>query len=404
MKVSPISGKATPIAKAIKQSSNPLSLGLEDFFCHSAVTFTTINHGVADNMYPKELKQLLDGIEPASQEWEAKAWDRLKSQIRPRGSLGKLEAMGARLAAIKRTLTPELDKKIIFTMAGDHGVAAEGVSAYPQEVTAQMVYSFTKGWASINVLAKHVGADVRVVDCGVASDLPPEWPVVHGKIGKGTANISKGPAMSVDDAVAGLFLGARLVEKGFQEEGYQLFGTGDMGIANTTPSTAIVAAFSGKPVADLTGRGTGIDDESLRNKIAAIEKALAVNQPDPGNALDVLCKVGGYEIAALAGAVLGAARVKAPVICDGFIATAGALIACKISPTAKDYLFISHLSQEVGHRTMIDLLGIPPILDLGMRLGEGTGAALAMSIVEASAKVLMEIKTFAEAGVTDTGH
>jgi nicotinate-nucleotide--dimethylbenzimidazole phosphoribosyltransferase len=352
----------------------------------------------------KGLQELLERIEPASLTWESKAWERLHSQIRPRGSLGRLESMAARLAAIGGTLTPDLSRKVIFTMAGDHGVAAEGVSAYPQEVTAQMIYSFTQGWASINVLARHVGADVRVVDCGVASDLPGDWPIIHRKIGRGTANMCLGPAMSRDQAVEGLCLGAELVLKAKEQEGYQLLATGDMGIANTTPSTAIVASFSGKPVEALTGRGTGIDDHAWENKVNVIERAIRTNRPNPEDPIDVLAKVGGYEIAALAGAVLGAAAGKVPLVCDGFIATAGALIACQLIPTASDYLFVSHRSQEIGHSTMIELLGLPPILDLEMRLGEGTGAALAMNIVEASGKVLKDIKTFVEAGVTDTGH
>jgi nicotinate-nucleotide--dimethylbenzimidazole phosphoribosyltransferase len=267
-----------------------------------------------------------------------------------------------------------------------------------------MVFSFVQGWASINVLAKYVGAEVRVVDCGVASDLPGDWPVIHRKIGKGTASFTRGPAMSRQEAVSGLLLGAELVEGAITAEGYRLIGTGDMGIANTTPSTAIIAVLSGKPVADLTGRGTGIDDAGLERKIAVIEKGLALNRPDGSDPLDVLSKVGGYEIAALAGALLGAAAVKAPLVCDGFIATAGALIACQLAPAAKDYLFVSHRSKEPGHSTMVELLGLEPILDLKMRLGEGTGSVLAMTIVEAASRVLMEIKTFAEAGVTDTGH
>ncbi len=351
-----------------------------------------------------DLDDLISTIAPADSHWEGQAWERLRSQIRPRGSLGRLETMGARLAGMLRSLSPELRRKLIFTMAGDHGVAEEGVSAYPREVTGQMVYSFVRGWASINVLARHVGAEVRVVDCGVASDLPAEWPVVHRKIAKGTANFAVGPAMGMEDAQRGVLLGAELVLRACRDEGYRLIGTGDMGIANTTPSTAIIAAFSGRPVAELTGHGTGIDEETLRHKVRVIETGLEVNRPDPNVPLDVLAKVGGFEIAALAGAVLGAAAARTPVICDGFIATAGALIACRMAPAAKDYLFISHLSQEVGHRTMIDLLGMEPILDLGMRLGEGTGSALAMCIVEASAKALVEIKTFAEAGVTDTGR
>jgi nicotinate-nucleotide--dimethylbenzimidazole phosphoribosyltransferase len=352
----------------------------------------------------KDLQELLNCIEPCSPEWGEKAWERLRSQIRPRGSLGQLEIIGARLAAIQRTLSPSVEKKLIFTMAGDHGVADEGVSAYPREVTGQMVYSFVQGWASINVLARHAGAEVRVVDCGVAAELPADWNIIHRKIGKGTANISRGPAMSREQAIEGLLLGAQLVQDAYSQEGYRLFGTGDMGIANTTPSTAIVAAYSGKPVAQLTGRGTGIDDDGFRNKVSVIERALEVNRPETDDPLDVLMKVGGFEIAGLAGAVLGAASVKAPIVCDGFIATAGALIACKLAPAARDYLFVSHRSQEVGHTTMVEILGLRPILDLDMRLGEGTGSALAMNIVEASARVLMEIKTFAEAGVTDTGH
>ena len=348
-----------------------------------------------------QLSELLQKIEPASKEWEEKAWQRLSAQIRPRGSLGQLEVIAARLAGINRTLTPDLSNKLIFTMAGDHGVAAEGVSAYPQEVTGQMVYSFTQGWASINVLANHVGAHVRVVDCGVAADLPADWPIVHRKLAKGTANMTQGPAMSRETAIRGLLLGAELVQNAQVKEGFKLFGTGDMGIGNTTPSTAIVAAFSGKPVSDLTGRGTGIDDRTLVQKISVVEKALQVNRPNPKDPIDVLSKVGGLEIAGLAGAVLGAAAVRVPLICDGFIATAGALIACILAPLARDYLFISHRSQEIGHGTMAELLGLRPILDLDMRLGEGTGSALAMSILEASAKVLTEIKTFQEAGVTD---
>jgi len=210
--------------------------------------------------------------------------------------------------------------------------------------------------------------------------------------------------MSRDQAVEGLCLGAELVLKAKEQEGYQLLATGDMGIGNTTPSTAIVASFSGKQVEALTGWGTGIDDHAWENKVNVIERAIRTNRPNPEDPIDVLAKVGGYEIAALAGAVLGAAAGKVPLVCDGFIATAGALIACQLIPTARDYLFVSHRSQEIGHITMIELLGLPPILDLEMRLGEGTGAALAMNIVEASGKVLKDIKTFAEAGVTDTGH
>jgi len=350
-----------------------------------------------------EFDELIKRIEPADTQWADKARERLSSQIRPRGSLGQLENIATRLVAMKRNMNVDLSKKIIFVMAGDHGVALEGVSAYPQEVTPQMVYSFTQGWATINVLGRHAGAMVRIVDCGVASDMPPEWNVIDCKVGHGTTSITKGPAMSREDAQKGMLFGAGLVEKACAE-GFQLIGTGDMGIANTTPSAAIICALGGKPAAALTGRGTGIGDETLQKKIAAIETALKVNKPDPNDPVGVLAKVGGHEIAGLAGAVLGAAACRTPIICDGLIATAGALLACRIAPNAADYLFVSHQSAEPGHIAMCEMLALQPILNLGMRLGEGTGSALAMNIVDASAKVLVECKTFAEAGVTDTGH
>ncbi|MCE5333362.1 MAG: nicotinate-nucleotide--dimethylbenzimidazole phosphoribosyltransferase [Desulfobacteraceae bacterium] len=351
-----------------------------------------------------QLEELLGRIEPADPEWEAKAWARLHDQIRPRDALGELERGAARLAAMKRSLSLDLSRKIIFVMAGDHGVAADGVSAYPQEVTAQMVFSFTRGWASINVLARHAGAAVRVVDCGIVSEIPREWDVIRRKIGCGTASIARGPAMSRREAEEGLLLGAGLAEDAVRKEGFQLIGTGDMGIGNTTPSAAIACAFGGHSPAGLTGRGTGIDDAGHARKVAVIETALKVNRPDPKDPVDVLAKVGGYEIAALAGAVLGAAAAKTPVICDGLIATAGALVACRLSPASAGYLFLSHESTEPGHLAMCEMIGLRPLLNLHMRLGEGTGTALAMNIVDASAKLLVECKTFAEAGVTDTGH
>lgn len=348
----------------------------------------------------KGLEALVGSIEPADKTWEEKAWERLHAQIRPLDSLGELEKTASRLAAMRRSLFVDLSRKMIFVMAGDHGVVAEGVSAYPQEVTPQMVYSFSQGWASINVLAKHVGSGVCVVDMGVAADIPPEWGIINAKIGRGTASIARGPAMSRQDAVDAVRAAADLVRRSCLE-GTQLIGTGDMGIGNTTPSTAIICAFSGISAASLTGRGTGIGDEALARKIAVIDTAIAVNKPDSQDAVDVLSKVGGYEIAGLAGAVLGAASARTPVICDGLIATAGALVACRLSPNCKDYLFISHKSAEPGHIAMCEAIGLQPILSLNMRLGEGTGAALAMNIVEAAAKIMGECKTFAEAGVSE---
>ncbi len=347
-----------------------------------------------------KLEELLSAIEPGDPAWEQKAWERLRSQIRPRDSLGQIEALAAKIASACRTLSPDLSKKIIFTMAGDHGVTEEGISLYPQEVTYQMVFSFVQGWATINVLAKHSLIDVRVVDMGVSSDIPEEWPVVRKKIRKGTSNFTKGPAMTREEAIRAIEEGAEVVIEAISKEGYNLIGTGDMGIGNTTPSAAILAVLSGKSPEEVAGRGTGIDDVTLKRKIEVIRRGIEVNKPDPSDPIDVLSKVGGFEIAGLAGAVLGSAFMKTPVVCDGFIATAGALIAVALSPNVKDYLFISHRSKEKGHTIMIDFLGLRPILDLDMRLGEGTGAALAMPIVEAAGRVLKEVKTFEEAGVT----
>lgn len=326
---------------------------------------------------------------------------RLAEQARPAGSLGMLETLGERLAGIAGTLDVRLDHKCIITCAGDHGVVDEGVSCFPREVTEQMVYNFINGGASINVLARHAGATVRVADIGVDADFPPDLPMFHKKIRKGTANFRRQPAMDRAEANAAIEAGISIVNELCENQRVDMLGTGDMGIGNTTPSTAVIAAFSGIAVKELTGRGTGVDDKGLAHKIRVIEDALAENRPDPNDPIDVLAKVGGFEIGGLAGLVIGAAARQIPVVCDGLIATAGALIACELAPAARAYLFTSHNSVEIGHRFMIDRLGIPPILDLGLRLGEGTGAALAMEILDAATRVLAEIKTFEEVAVTN---
>ena len=349
----------------------------------------------------ERLMEVLDRIQPPSREWQAKAHERLRQQARPAGSLGILEAVGARLAGIAETLDVQLQRKVIVTCAGDHGVCAEGVSLFPSEVTPQMVYNFIKGGASINVLARHAGAEVRVADLGVNWEFEPDLPIFHKKIRKGTDNFARGPAMTRDEALLSIQAGIDIVAALLGEGKVDLLGTGDMGIGNTTPSTAIIAAFSGLPVEKLTGRGTGIDDEGLRRKVAVIEKGLAVNQPDPRDALDVLAKVGGFEIGGLAGLVIGAAAHGIPVVCDGFIATAGALVACELAPQAKDYLFTSHYSVEVGHRYMLSRLDRAPLLDLQFRLGEGTGAAAAMELMDMATRILADIKTFEEVAIQD---
>ncbi len=347
----------------------------------------------------KLLQRTVERITSPDSETYERALQQLGNQARPAGSLGRLEEVSARLAAIFGKLDVRLDEKVVVVCAGDHGICCEGVSLFPQDVTPQMVYNFVAGGASINVLARHAGARVVVADLGVAADFPAALPVFHKKIRKGTDNFARGPAMSRSEAVKSVEAGIDIVEALLGQGPVHLLGTGDMGIGNTTPSAAIAAVYSEKRVAEVVGRGTGIDDEGLGRKISAIERGLSVNQPDPRDPVDVLAKVGGFEIGGLAGLVIGAAARRIPVVCDGLISTAGALIACKIAPEARAYLFASHCSVEAGHAPMLKHLALFPLFDLGLRLGEGTGAALAMSLLDAATRILAEIRTFEEAAV-----
>ena len=349
----------------------------------------------------KLIDKSIASIKPLNDVVFEQANERLANQARPAGSLGMLEPASARLAAIFGTLDVRLDNKVIVTCAGDHGVTDEGVSLFPQEVTAQMVFNFVNQGASINVLAKHAGARVKVADLGVNFDFDPALPIFHKKVGKGTQNFARVPAMRREDAVKSVEAGIEIINELLAEGPVDMLGTGDMGIGNTTPSSAVIAAFSGIAVEKLTGRGTGIGDAALANKIRVVEQALAVHQPDPEDPLDVLAKIGGFEIGGLAGLVIGAAAAGIPVVCDGFIATAGALIGCELAPAAKAYLFASHRSVEVGHRFMHERLGVEPLLDLQFRLGEGTGAAVAMELLDAATRVLCDIKTFEEVAIVD---
>ncbi len=347
------------------------------------------------------LEKTIDSIkEPDIAAYEA-AKERLRNQARPAGSLGILEDVGARIASIFGKIDVRLDNKTVVTCAGDHGICAEGVSLFPSEVTRQMVYNFVAGGASISVLAKHAGAVVKVADLGVDWDFEPDLPIFHKKVRKGTGNFAIEPAMTRDEAIKSIEAGIEIVNSLVEQGPVHLLGTGDMGIGNTTPSTAIIAVYSGISVKELTGRGTGIDDDGLKKKITAIEKGLELHKPDPGDPVGVLSKVGGLEIGGLAGLVIGAAANNIPVLCDGFISTAGALLACEIAPKAKSYLFASHNSVEAGHKFMLNHLGLRPLLDLEFRLGEGTGAALAMELVDASTRILADIKTFEEVGISD---
>ncbi len=343
-----------------------------------------------------DLASALARIQPVDSARLTALQSRLDRQAKPIGSLGRLEEFARRFVAI--TGREEIRKKVVFTFAGDHGVTAEGVSAFPKEVTPQMVFNFIDGGAAINALARHAGAEVRVVDMGVDYDFPPLDGLLSKKVGYGTRNFAKGPAMSREDAVRCLEIGLDLAQS-CVEQGVDLVGTGDMGIGNTTPSAAIVAVFTGLSVGQVTHRGTGISDAALAHKIEVIEAGLQINAPDAGDPIDVLAKVGGFEIGGIAGLVLGCAALGLPVVVDGFISTAGALIASELHPHVRDYIFAAHQSVEIGHRHMLQRIGQRPMLDLKMRLGEGTGGALAMTLIEGALRALREVRTFDDAGV-----
>ena len=347
----------------------------------------------------KRLKPILNAITPVDRSLESEIRAHLDNLTKPPGSLGFLEDLAASYCLMTGTTTPRLGKKRIVTFAGDHGVAAEGVSAFPSEVTPQMVYNMLGGGAAINVLAKHVGADLQVVDIGVADPLQDASGLLPRKVRPGTKNMSEGPAMSEEEAIQALQVGVDLAIAA-ADEGVTLLATGEMGIGNTTPSSALYAALIPCPVVEVTGRGTGIDDHRLQNKIKVIERSLEVNVHLLSNPLSTLAAVGGLEIAGMCGLILGAAGRRVPVVVDGFISTAAALVAMRFMESVSDYLFFSHCSAEAGHRTFFQRLGIRPILDLDLRLGEGTGAALAMQVIEAAVKIYNEMATFDSAGVS----
>ncbi|HEX8730308.1 MAG TPA: nicotinate-nucleotide--dimethylbenzimidazole phosphoribosyltransferase [Ktedonobacterales bacterium] len=329
----------------------------------------------------------------------SQAETRQQQLTKPAGSLGRLEELAIQIAGITGNPLPSVERKAVIVMAADHGVVAEGVSAYPAEVTPQMVLNFLRGGAAINALAGQVGARVVVVDIGVASDI--EHPqLVSRKVAHGTANMAAGPAMSREEARAAIQVGLDVLEAEVAR-GLDLVAIGEMGIGNTTAASAIIAAFTGAPAASATGHGTGIGEEQRAHKIAVIERALASNAPNPQDALDVLAKVGGLEIAGLAGVVLGAAAHRVPVVMDGLIASAAALVAAELCPAVKPYLIAGHASVERGHRLILERLGLRPLLDLDLRLGEGTGAALAMGIIAAAVRAHREMATFGEAGVSE---
>jgi nicotinate-nucleotide--dimethylbenzimidazole phosphoribosyltransferase len=363
------------------------------------------------------LEATLARIQPIDSESQARAQGRAANLAIPAGSLGRMMSLSVQLAAIQGTLKPAFPRKAVVVMAGDHGVVRQGVSAFPADVTPQMVANFVRGEAAINALARTAGARVLIVDAGVDADLRASvgdavsadlsavlgsGGVLDRKVRRGAGDITQGPAMSREEAVAALEAGIEVVEA-LLEEGLDLVATGDMGIGNTTPSSALACVFTGRPPADVTGRGTGIDDRALGTKRRVVEAALAVNRPDPADPVGVLSAVGGLEIGGIAGVILGGAAAGIPVVVDGFISTAGALVACALAPETRRYLIAGHRSMEPGHRIMQEHLGISPLLDLDLRLGEGTGAALAMPLVDGAAALLREMATFSEAGV-DEAH
>ena len=350
-----------------------------------------------------DLNDILAKIQPVDKTWIDKARTRTAQLVMPPRALGRLHEISERLCGIYKTLAPSTERKAILVMAGDHGIVKEGVSAFPQEVTGAMVQTFLSGGAGINALAGHVGAEVWVVDMGIIPDIEPNR-LTGGdrflvqKIGNGTENMAQCPAMTHDQAKRAILTGFQIASDRIRE-GIALLGTGDMGIGNTTPSAAIGAVITGTGLDKMVGRGTGIDDHGLAQKREAIQAAIDINQPDPKDGLDVLAKVGGFEIGGIAGVMLAGAFHGRPVVVDGFISTAGALVACTLCPAVVEYLFAGHRSEEPGHDAMLQHLGLKPILDLGMRLGEGTGGALAMSIIEAAGRVVRDVFTFDEAGV-----
>ncbi|UCG21324.1 MAG: nicotinate-nucleotide--dimethylbenzimidazole phosphoribosyltransferase [Deltaproteobacteria bacterium] len=347
----------------------------------------------------ESLLPILDAITPVDRSLEAKIRAHLDNLTKPVGSLGFLEDLAANYCLMTGNITPQLGKKRIVTFVGDHAVAAEGVSAYPSEVTPQMVYNMLAGGAAINVLTKHIGADLQVVDIGVANPLEGASGLLRRKVKAGTDNMSRGPAMTQEEAIQAILVGVELAHAA-ADDGVTLLGTGEMGIANTTPSSALYASLIPCPVIEVTGRGTGIDNTRLRHKIKVIERSLEVNANLLSDPLSTLAAVGGLEIAGICGLILAAAAKKLPVVVDGFISSAAALVAMRLSESVLDYLFFSHCSAEAGHRTFFERLGIRPILDLDLRLGEGTGAALAMHVIEGAVKIYNEMATFDSAGVS----
>lgn len=344
------------------------------------------------------LEEAIRAIEPLDEQMMSAMQAHLDQLTKPPGSLGRLEELAVQLAGITRSVHLTTQRKAIIVMAGDHGVCEEGVSAYPQEVTAQMALNIASGGAAVNVLARQAGAEVYCVDVGIGKAVAHEH-VMMNNVRRGTRNMVQEPAMSIEEAAAAIDVGMSVVEQRYAA-GCRIFATGEMGIGNTTPSAAILSVLGGIKPEAAVGRGTGIDEGRLPHKAAVIERAIQLNQPDPARPLDVLAKLGGLEIAGLVGVILGAARRRCPVIIDGFISSAAALVASRLAPASVSYMIGSHLSEEHGHRMMLECIGLRPLLHMNMRLGEGTGAALCMPIVDSAIAIVNGMATFESAGIS----
>lgn len=338
-------------------------------------------------------------IQPLDSAARAAAVARQTQLTKPPGALGRLEELAIELAAMQGRVCPEIERPWISVFAADHGVVAEGVSAFPQEVTAQMVLNFLSGGAAISVLARHIKATLEVVDVGVASELPQAEGLIDAKVAPGTANLARQAAMTPDQLQQALRVGAQAVRRA-QAAGADLFIGGEMGIGNTTAATAVIAALTGAPVAEMVGAGTGVDESGRTRKVAVIERALARLEKD-ADALTVMQEVGGLELAALMGAYLACGEVGLPVVVDGVIASAAALAACRMAPDLKGWLLWGHRSQEPAQQAVFAALGVRPLLDLDMRLGEGSGAAMAVPVIQLACRLHGEMATFSEAGVSD---
>ena len=345
------------------------------------------------------INAVIEKIVAPDEKSSLQAVHRLNNLTKPPGSLGRLEALAVRLAGISGAEAPAYNKRTVVVMAADHGVCSEGVSAFPQEVTLQMAYNFLSGGAAVNVLARQGKAEVQFVDIGINGELS-HPALIARRVRKGTDNMAVGSALSRDEAMQAVLIGVKVAEEAVQN-GTELFVTGEMGIGNTTASAAILCALGSVTPERAVGRGTGIDDAQLRNKIRVVGQALDINQPNPADPLDVLSKVGGLEIAGLAGLILGAAAHRIPVVLDGFISGAAALVARALAPDAVSYMIASHVSGEQGHRLLLQQLGLEPLLDLGLRLGEGTGGVLCLHLIDAVSHIMSEMATFESAGISE---